>query len=255
MYVGEGEALLRNTFRRARLVAPSIIFFDDADVVSAKRGTGSSGSSTVGERNNQGITSFEQLDYGDEATEEKYERARMASFVGAMAIADLVKTTLGPKGMVSDEGGGIPRSGLPRIFTYLYSSAKNPLTERADLGTADIATMAGYGVGLPISRLYAQYFGGDLQIIPMEGYGSAFSCVFPEALKVSAVQHDPRCLTFESESEKRKLRSSSFSCLASVSSRQKHLSTSSLFLQSPLKGCLPLRRSNNSVHNDKKVAD
>ncbi|KAA0034477.1 cell division control protein 48-like protein B [Cucumis melo var. makuwa] len=37
MYVGEGEALLRNTFRRARLAAPSIIFFDEADVVAAKR--------------------------------------------------------------------------------------------------------------------------------------------------------------------------------------------------------------------------
>uniref|UniRef100_A0A0D9WJJ7 CCT-beta n=1 Tax=Leersia perrieri TaxID=77586 RepID=A0A0D9WJJ7_9ORYZ len=35
----------------------------------------------------------------DDATEEKGDRARMASFVGAMAIADLVKTTLGPKGM------------------------------------------------------------------------------------------------------------------------------------------------------------
>jgi T-complex protein 1 subunit beta len=35
----------------------------------------------------------------DDAIEEKGERARMASFVGAMAIADLVKTTLGPKGM------------------------------------------------------------------------------------------------------------------------------------------------------------
>ncbi|CAL8465995.1 g5531 [Coccomyxa elongata] len=33
------------------------------------------------------------------ATEEKGETARMAAFVGAMAIADLVKTTLGPKGM------------------------------------------------------------------------------------------------------------------------------------------------------------
>ncbi|KAL9445771.1 hypothetical protein AB3S75_013622 [Citrus x aurantiifolia] len=37
--------------------------------------------------------------FKDEANEEKGERARMASFVGAMAIADLVKTTLGPKGM------------------------------------------------------------------------------------------------------------------------------------------------------------
>ncbi|GJU08400.1 T-complex protein 1 subunit beta-like protein [Tanacetum coccineum] len=55
---------------------------------------------------NQGITSSEQSVslylhplYGDEVTEEKGELARMASFVGAMAIADLVKTTLGPKGM------------------------------------------------------------------------------------------------------------------------------------------------------------
>lgn len=69
---------------------------------------------------------------------------------------------------VSDEGGGIPRSGLPRIFTYLYSTAKNP----PDLdGRNEGVTMAGYGYGLPISRLYAQYFGGDLQIISMEGYG------------------------------------------------------------------------------------
>ncbi|GKD81960.1 RNA-directed DNA polymerase, eukaryota, partial [Tanacetum coccineum] len=57
-----------------------------------------------------GITSSEQSVsfylhplYGDEATEEKGERARMASFVGAMAIADLVKTTLGPKGMVEED--------------------------------------------------------------------------------------------------------------------------------------------------------
>jgi pyruvate dehydrogenase kinase 2/3/4 len=26
---------------------------------------------------------------------------------------------------VSDEGGGIPRSGLARIWTYLYSTAKS----------------------------------------------------------------------------------------------------------------------------------
>ncbi|PWA83535.1 pyruvate dehydrogenase (acetyl-transferring) kinase, mitochondrial [Artemisia annua] len=74
---------------------------------------------------------------------------------------------------VSDEGGGIPRSGLPKIFTYLYSTADNPINERLDDGAgADVVTMAGYGYGLPISRLYARYFGGDLQIISMEGYGT-----------------------------------------------------------------------------------
>ncbi|MCD9560111.1 [Datura stramonium] len=74
---------------------------------------------------------------------------------------------------VSDEGGGIPRSGLPKIFTYLYSTARNPLDEHfttTDAATA--STMAGYGYGIPISRLYARYFGGDLQIISMEGYGT-----------------------------------------------------------------------------------
>ncbi|KAL0433858.1 UNVERIFIED_CONTAM: [Pyruvate dehydrogenase (acetyl-transferring)] kinase, mitochondrial [Sesamum latifolium] len=73
---------------------------------------------------------------------------------------------------VSDEGGGIPRSGLPRIFTYLYSTAKNPLDEQPDIDLGTATTMAGYGYGLPISRLYARYFGGDLQIISMEGYGT-----------------------------------------------------------------------------------
>ena len=35
----------------------------------------------------------------DQATEDRGEFARMSSFVGAVAVADLVKTTLGPKGM------------------------------------------------------------------------------------------------------------------------------------------------------------
>ena len=34
-----------------------------------------------------------------------------------------------PPGQVSDEGGGIPRSGLPKMWTYLYTTAKSPLEE------------------------------------------------------------------------------------------------------------------------------
>jgi len=32
--------------------------------------------------------------------------------------------------------------------------------------------LAGLGYGLPISRTYARYFGGDLNIMSMEGYGT-----------------------------------------------------------------------------------
>ena len=48
-----------------------------------------------------------------EASVDKGENARMVSFLGAIAVADLVKTTLGPKGMdkilqsVSVRGGGL----------------------------------------------------------------------------------------------------------------------------------------------------
>ncbi|KAH9299256.1 hypothetical protein KI387_030938, partial [Taxus chinensis] len=54
MYVGEGEAILRETFQRARLAAPSIIFFDEADAIAAKRGkedeNSTSNGATVGEK-------------------------------------------------------------------------------------------------------------------------------------------------------------------------------------------------------------
>ncbi|KAJ3705985.1 hypothetical protein LUZ61_009690 [Rhynchospora tenuis] len=52
-YVGEGEALLRRTFQKARLAAPSIVFFDEADAIAPKREghVGNSGGNvTVGER-------------------------------------------------------------------------------------------------------------------------------------------------------------------------------------------------------------
>ena len=38
------------------------------------------------------------------ADEERAETARLSSFIGAIAIGDLVKSTLGPKGMVRKTG-------------------------------------------------------------------------------------------------------------------------------------------------------
>lgn len=71
---------------------------------------------------------------------------------------------------VSDEGGGIKRSGMPRIWTYLYTTSESPLSlmDQEMEGDDSPAVMAGYGVGLPISRLYARYFGGELNISSME---------------------------------------------------------------------------------------
>jgi pyruvate dehydrogenase kinase 2/3/4 len=64
---------------------------------------------------------------------------------------------------VSDEGGGIPRSGVDRIWTYMYSTGRVPMPDMEEVGDAQPVVLAGYGYGLPLSRLYARYFGGDLQ--------------------------------------------------------------------------------------------
>ncbi len=47
---------------------------------------------------------------------------------------------------MSDEGGGIPRSGLPRIWTYLYTTAQSPVELQGDQeADAGPAVLAGYG--------------------------------------------------------------------------------------------------------------
>lgn len=71
---------------------------------------------------------------------------------------------------VSDEGGGIPRSAIPLVWTYMYTTVDRIPNLDPDFDKSDFkAPMAGFGYGLPISRLYARYFGGDLKLISMEG--------------------------------------------------------------------------------------
>jgi len=82
---------------------------------------------------------------------------------------------------ISDEGGGIPRSNMKHIWSYLFTTASPSIQEKlvafGDDGGASQdhsiqSPLAGLGYGLPISRSYARYFGGDLSIMSMEGYGT-----------------------------------------------------------------------------------
>ncbi|KAJ6583156.1 mitochondrial branched-chain alpha-ketoacid dehydrogenase kinase-domain-containing protein [Mycena vulgaris] len=73
---------------------------------------------------------------------------------------------------ISDEGGGIPRSAIPLIWTYMYTTMEGQAIDQ-DFHASDFkAPMAGFGYGLPLSRLYARYFGGDLRLIAMDGFGT-----------------------------------------------------------------------------------
>ncbi|CAD6589851.1 MAG: hypothetical protein TREMPRED_005542, partial [Tremellales sp. Tagirdzhanova-0007] len=54
---------------------------------------------------------------------------------------------------ISDEGGGIQRSAIPMIWTYLYTTMGDEGLE-ANIESSDFkAPMAGFGYGLPLSRL------------------------------------------------------------------------------------------------------
>lgn len=76
---------------------------------------------------------------------------------------------------VSDEGGGISRSNMEKIWSYLFTTA-DPKIQKGMIGqkgeNETNAPLAGLGYGLPISRSYCRYFGGDLSIMSMEGHGT-----------------------------------------------------------------------------------
>ena len=80
---------------------------------------------------------------------------------------------------ISDEGGGIKRSHIQHCFSYLFTTAGNQAQDQLAGGSSAEAhdfdrdsPLAGLGYGLPISRTYARYFGGDLELHSLEGHGT-----------------------------------------------------------------------------------
>lgn len=80
---------------------------------------------------------------------------------------------------IEDEGKGIPRSETDLVMSYTYTTAAKPAIELMEAVTADstspaidMSPLAGYGFGLPVSRMYARCFGGDLTLQSIEGFGT-----------------------------------------------------------------------------------
>lgn len=76
---------------------------------------------------------------------------------------------------MSDSGGGIPEAGQDDVWRYMYTTATSPYSPE-EIGSStqsasEQAIMAGFGYGLPISRLYGRFCGGDLRLRNRVGEG------------------------------------------------------------------------------------
>uniref|UniRef100_A0A669CLG4 Protein-serine/threonine kinase n=1 Tax=Oreochromis niloticus TaxID=8128 RepID=A0A669CLG4_ORENI len=97
------------------------------------------------------------------------------------------KVTLGKEDLsikISDRGGGVPLRKIDRLFNYMYSTAPTPSLEPGAV------PLAGFGYGLPISRLYARYFQGDLKLYSMEGVGTD-AVIYLKALSSESFERLP----------------------------------------------------------------
>ena len=71
---------------------------------------------------------------------------------------------------IADRGGGVPRSTMKQIWKFAHSTADED-EDDSDFGTDEISGAHIRGFGLPLARIYARYFGGELTLKSMEGHG------------------------------------------------------------------------------------
>ncbi|XP_046724006.1 pyruvate dehydrogenase kinase, isozyme 3b isoform X2 [Silurus meridionalis] len=102
------------------------------------------------------------------------------------ALVTLGKEDLSIK--MSDSGGGVPLRKIDRLFNYMYSTAPTPVLNQNSSQNA--APLAGFGYGLPISRLYARYFQGDLCLYSIEGIGT-HAVIYLKALSSESFERLP----------------------------------------------------------------
>ncbi|KAL7476222.1 hypothetical protein ACHAW6_002098 [Cyclotella cf. meneghiniana] len=75
---------------------------------------------------------------------------------------------------IADQGGGMPRSVSKHIWSFSHSTLSKEVRsreEKYEFGKDDFTGGHIRGFGLPLARIYARYFGGEVTIKSMEGYG------------------------------------------------------------------------------------
>eukprot|EP00551_Chaetoceros_affinis_P009459 CAMPEP_0203670424 /NCGR_PEP_ID=MMETSP0090-20130426/6503_1 /ASSEMBLY_ACC=CAM_ASM_001088 /TAXON_ID=426623 /ORGANISM="Chaetoceros affinis, Strain CCMP159" /LENGTH=606 /DNA_ID=CAMNT_0050535283 /DNA_START=506 /DNA_END=2326 /DNA_ORIENTATION=- len=83
---------------------------------------------------------------------------------------------------IADKGGGVPRSVIDKMWTFAHSTLSDAMNSgenndthfEIDEFTGGSVKGKGFnirGFGLPLARIYARYFGGELTLKSMEGYG------------------------------------------------------------------------------------
>uniref|UniRef100_A0A670I3B1 Protein-serine/threonine kinase n=1 Tax=Podarcis muralis TaxID=64176 RepID=A0A670I3B1_PODMU len=125
---------------------------------------------------------FELFKNSMRATVELYE-GKSEGYPPVKTLVTLGKEDLSIK--ISDKGGGVPLRKIDRLFNYMYSTAPRPSLE-----PSRAVPLAGYGYGLPISRLYARYFQGDLKLYSMEGVGTD-AVIYLKALSSESFERLP----------------------------------------------------------------
>lgn len=84
---------------------------------------------------------------------------------------------------ISDQGGGMTKDRYERLWSYQARARTGDFDEIKEVeklpttvdGRANQVLQMGHrhlGIGLTMSRIYAEYWGGELQIITMDGYGT-----------------------------------------------------------------------------------
>lgn len=96
---------------------------------------------------------------------------------------------------ISDQGGGMSRRVRSKIFNYMYSTAPKVVIPNSGGSyggglAAAALPMHGLGYGLPLSRLYARYFKGDIKVASVDGYGTD-TYIYLQRLSSLAVENLP----------------------------------------------------------------